>query len=56
VAVVGLGTVRQAPAVDQDGLGEKLGRADRIIHRVNDENGTIEVVRIDHRSRVYRPR
>lgn len=28
----------------------------RIIYRVNEEAGTVEVVRIDHRSRVYRPR
>jgi len=27
----------------------------RIIYRVNEEAGTVEVVRIDHRSRVYRP-
>jgi mRNA-degrading endonuclease RelE of RelBE toxin-antitoxin system len=27
----------------------------RIIYRVNDEAGTVEVVRIDHRSRAYRP-
>jgi len=27
----------------------------RIIYRVNEEGGTVEVVRIDHRSRVYRP-
>jgi mRNA-degrading endonuclease RelE of RelBE toxin-antitoxin system len=26
----------------------------RIIYRVNEEAGTVEVVRIDHRSRVYR--
>jgi mRNA interferase RelE/StbE len=28
----------------------------RIIFRVNEEAGTVEVVRIDHRSRVYRSR
>ncbi len=28
----------------------------RIIYRVNEEAGTVEVVRIDHRSRVYRSR
>jgi mRNA interferase RelE/StbE len=26
----------------------------RIVFRVNDEAGTVEVVRVDHRSRVYR--
>lgn len=28
----------------------------RIIYRVNEDAGTVEVVRIDHRSRVYRSR
>jgi len=28
----------------------------RIIYRVNERAGTVEVVRIDHRSRVFRPR
>jgi len=28
----------------------------RIIYRINEETETVEVVRIDHRSRVYRPR
>ena len=28
----------------------------RIIYRINEEAGTVEVVRIDHRSRVYRSR
>jgi len=28
----------------------------RIIYRVNEETGTVEVVRIDHRSSLYRPR
>jgi len=28
----------------------------RIIYRVNEEAGTVEVVRMDHRSRVYRSR
>lgn len=28
----------------------------RIIYRVNEEAGTVEVVRIDHRSRIYRSR
>ncbi|MEX1126807.1 MAG: type II toxin-antitoxin system RelE/ParE family toxin [Acidimicrobiia bacterium] len=27
----------------------------RIIYRVHEETGTVEVVRIDHRTRVYRP-
>jgi mRNA-degrading endonuclease RelE of RelBE toxin-antitoxin system len=27
----------------------------RIIYRVNEETDTVEVVRIDHRARVYRP-
>lgn len=27
----------------------------RIVYRINEETNTLEVVRIDHRSRVYRP-
>lgn len=28
----------------------------RIIYRINEDTETVEVVRIDHRSRIYRPR
>jgi mRNA interferase RelE/StbE len=28
----------------------------RIVYRINDDTSSIEVVRIDHRSQVYRPR
>jgi mRNA interferase RelE/StbE len=42
--------------IDLSGYSAARRGVYRIISRVNEEAGTVEVVRIDHRSRVYRSR